>query len=172
MFVKCYVLIVTPFVLLDVEIKVIASFQRMQKFGDSPEAIEQAIIIAIRNSAVLELDEPRKLVRRRSTFLDRKTVEAQTIYTTGFAQDANRDHVNAFFAQYGTVVCMRMIRSPSNNSAFLESVFVMFDSAAKAQQVSTMSLTYGKSTLNMMMRADYEHTIFVQAAQTKDYAAV
>jgi len=59
-----------------VEIELLVSFKRMKELG----ATVENVVAAAESSDLLEVDESKKLVRRKVGLLDQAIVEARTIY--------------------------------------------------------------------------------------------
>ncbi|KAG2386360.1 hypothetical protein C9374_002806 [Naegleria lovaniensis] len=121
-----------------VELKTIASFNRMKQLTTDMDVI----VSAIKKSAMLEVDSEGKLVRRITALPENDTTVARSLYAKGFPLDekiTNLDTVKTFFDAFGKVMCVRMRRE--KNGTFKGSVFVEFDSE------STVNSLAGKTDL-------------------------
>ncbi|EFC39281.1 sjogren syndrome antigen B-like protein [Naegleria gruberi] len=128
-----------------VELKTIASFNRMKQISTDMDLI----VSALKKSSMLEIDAEGKLVRRITALPEVDTSNARTLYAKGFPLDesvANLDSIKALFEPFGKVVCVRARRE--KNGTFKGSAFIEFDSESTVNELAGKSdFKFGESVL-------------------------
>ncbi|KAL9648669.1 hypothetical protein ABK040_016298 [Willaertia magna] len=117
-----------------VELKTIASFNRMKSLTTDMEVI----VNAIKKSSMLEVDSEGKLVRRVTTLPDTDTSGNRTLHVKGLPTDeqlANIDTVKDFFNKFGQVTCVRLRREKGGQPK--GSAFVEFDSESVVNDLAS-----------------------------------
>eukprot|EP00871_Galdieria_phlegrea_P004880 jgi/Galph1/5393/GphlegSOOS_G4102.1 len=111
----------------------IASFKRLRALCQDIPTIAQAL----RNSALVELDENGTKVRRKVPMPSSISTKRKTIYVKGFPRDQEPDieSVVELFSPYGLVRCVRF-RRYHDTKKFKGSAFVEFETEEEAQRAA------------------------------------
>jgi len=96
-----------------VEIKIIASFQRMQKLSTNLNQI----ITAIKKSTLLEVDKDEKLVRRKTPLPEELDNDKRTVTLIGIPEEETIETIEKNYEKYGKINCVRIIKDKSTKKS-------------------------------------------------------
>lgn len=137
---------------IGVPLDIIASFARMKKLTEDREVISNALS---QESPVIELNEEKTHVHRKTPLPESRETLARTIYVGGLPADATLDDLQEFFAQHSEAVEAIRFRRTIKEREFKGSVFVEFATPEEALRVASLALQYGDSPLTVKSKMDY-----------------
>ena len=141
-----------PFVLLGVPLDIIASFSRMKKLSEELDVIRTALS---QESQVIELNEEKTHVHRKTSLPESRETLARAVYVSGFPLDASLDDLQEFFAQHSQLVEAIRFRRTLKEREFKGSVFVEFASAEEALRFAGLDLQYREKPLTIKTKMSY-----------------
>lgn len=138
-----------------VQLSVLASFTRMKSLSEDVAVIAEA---AEKSVELLELNEDRTCVRRKTDLPEAQDNLNTSVYIKGFSLTATLDDIEAFLAGAfdGKIQAIRMRRNPTTKE-FKGSVFAELASAEEAEHLAGMTLSLSEATepLVILVKAKY-----------------
>lgn len=127
---KKYSLVLKPELLfLDVDLSVFLKFNKIRKLTQSVDDIKKALS----SSDLLELDEDKLKVRRKTPVKLKDNVDDCTIYVEHIKSDATHEWLNSIFSEFGKVAYVSLPKYKHNqmNKGF---AFIEFDKENEAHE--------------------------------------
>lgn len=135
-----------------VDLAVLVSFSRMKALSEDISVIADAVS---KSAELLEVNEEKTAVRRRTALPESQETLMRSVYVKGFPESASLDELEAFFAGVSESVQAIRMRRHLDSKAFKGSVFVEFPSEEEAARVAALSLSYNETPLVVMSKAKY-----------------
>ncbi|GJQ12451.1 hypothetical protein GpartN1_g4242.t1 [Galdieria partita] len=129
-----------------VDLDIIASFKRLKSLTTDISLIR----IALENSNLLELNETKTKLRRKSPLPASLSNKHKTIYVKGFPkqEEPELESVVELFSPYGVVRSVRFRRYPDTKK-FKGSAFIEFETEEEAQRAAEEEFLKDKSGLEL-----------------------
>lgn len=147
-----------------VQLSVLASFTRMKTLSEDVAVIAEA---TEKSAELLELNEDRTCVRRKTDLPEAQDNLNTSVYVKGFSLTASLDEIETFLASAfdGKIQAIRMRRNPKSKE-FKGSVFVELASAEEAERLAGMTLSLPEATEPLVMHVKAKYFELKNAERT------